>query len=247
MTAQLELSLLFFKFEISNLRSLLGFLLSFLLNFPTRARPHSRKFLKFVSPPFPGQDPSRSVKASQGQSTQKRRGGGVGNRRIAAFSVHENEFRMLPALSMNICITQYSDTAHRAGVIALWDAVFGHQGAHNKPSLAINKKLEVADGLFFVAILDQKVIGSVMAGYDGHRGWIYSVAVSPEHRRKGTGSQINSFCRTRSRKQRLHEGQSANNGGERKRHRILQEARLRSRKTNQHGKTTQPEYPTRRK
>jgi len=95
---------------------------------------------------------------------------------------------------MNICITQYSDTAHRAGVIALWDAVFGHKGAHNKPSLAINKKLEVADGLFFVAILDQKVIGSVMAGYDGHRGWIYSVAVSPEHRRKGTGSQLIRFA-----------------------------------------------------
>jgi ribosomal protein S18 acetylase RimI-like enzyme len=29
-----------------------------------------------------------------------------------------------------------------------------------------------------------------MAGYDGHRGWIYSVAVSTAHRRRGIGSQL---------------------------------------------------------
>jgi ribosomal protein S18 acetylase RimI-like enzyme len=29
-----------------------------------------------------------------------------------------------------------------------------------------------------------------MAGYDGHRGWMYSVAVSPSHRRQGIGSQL---------------------------------------------------------
>jgi hypothetical protein len=29
-----------------------------------------------------------------------------------------------------------------------------------------------------------------MAGYDGHRGWLYSVAVSPVHRRVGVGSAL---------------------------------------------------------
>ncbi len=29
-----------------------------------------------------------------------------------------------------------------------------------------------------------------MAGYDGHRGWLYAVAVSPEHRRSGIGTQL---------------------------------------------------------
>ena len=91
-------------------------------------------------------------------------------------------------------VLPYSDSAHRSGVIALWDEVFGSQAAHKKPALAINKKLEVADGLFFVAILEKKLIGSVMAGYDGHRGWIYSLAVSPDHRRKGTGSQLIRFA-----------------------------------------------------
>jgi hypothetical protein len=39
--------------------------------------------------------------------------------------------------------------------------------------------------LFFVACGDARVLGTVMAGYDGHRGWIYSLAVSPEHRGQG--------------------------------------------------------------
>ena len=59
-----------------------------------------------------------------------------------------------------------------------------------RPSLVIDKKLAVSDELFFVAVIDDKVIGTVMAGYDGHRGWIYSVAVSPSHRREGIGSQL---------------------------------------------------------
>ena len=39
--------------------------------------------------------------------------------------------------------------------------------------------------LFFVAEMDGVVVGTVMGGYDGHRGWIYSLAVWPEFRRRG--------------------------------------------------------------
>jgi ribosomal protein S18 acetylase RimI-like enzyme len=34
------------------------------------------------------------------------------------------------------------------------------------------------------------VVGTTMAGYDGHRGWIYSVAVAPSHRRQGIASRL---------------------------------------------------------
>jgi ribosomal protein S18 acetylase RimI-like enzyme len=34
------------------------------------------------------------------------------------------------------------------------------------------------------------VAGTIMAGYDGHRGWLYSLAVAPEHRRRGIGSAL---------------------------------------------------------
>jgi ribosomal protein S18 acetylase RimI-like enzyme len=82
------------------------------------------------------------------------------------------------------------DGDHRAEVIALWKSVFGYDAPHNQPSLAIDKKIAVRDELFFVAIAEEQVIGTVMAGYDGHRGWIYSVAVAPKHRRRGVGSQL---------------------------------------------------------
>ena len=51
---------------------------------------------------------------------------------------------------------------------------------HNVPGLVVDKKLEFGDGLFFVALRELTVIGTIMAGYDGHRGWIYSIAVAPD-------------------------------------------------------------------
>src|SRR6266851_2134753 len=89
-----------------------------------------------------------------------------------------------------ITITPFVNAAHRSQVVALWEAVFGYEAAHNKPSLAIDKKLAVDDQLFFVAISGNAVVGTIMAGYDGHRGWIYSVAVSPSHRKQGIGSRL---------------------------------------------------------
>jgi ribosomal protein S18 acetylase RimI-like enzyme len=90
----------------------------------------------------------------------------------------------------SIAITPYQDAFHRSQVVALWEAVFAYETAHNKPSLAIDKKLAIDDQLFFVALADQNVVGTIMAGYDGHRGWIYSVAVAPTHRRQGIGSRL---------------------------------------------------------
>ena len=61
---------------------------------------------------------------------------------------------------------------------------------HNDPATAIRKKLAVERDLFFVAENAGAVIGTVMGGYDGHRGWIYSVATDPAHRRQGIGSAL---------------------------------------------------------
>ncbi len=44
--------------------------------------------------------------------------------------------------------------------------------------------------LLLVAIDAEKVIGTVMGGWDGYRGWIYSVGVRATHRRRGIGSQL---------------------------------------------------------
>ncbi|MFN3356202.1 MAG: GNAT family acetyltransferase [Pseudomonas sp.] len=87
-------------------------------------------------------------------------------------------------------IGPYRDRAHRAQVIELWREAFGYDTAHNLPSLAIDKKLAVNDGLFFVATDKKAVVGTVLAGYDGHRGWLYSVAVRADYRRHGLGASL---------------------------------------------------------
>jgi len=48
--------------------------------------------------------------------------------------------------------------------------------------------------LFFVGLLDNKIIASVMAGYEGHRGWINYLAVLPEYQRKGYARQMMDKC-----------------------------------------------------
>lgn len=95
---------------------------------------------------------------------------------------------------MPVNIVKYDDQTHRSQVIRLWTNVFGYDTPHNEPSIVIDRKLAVNDGLFLVAISENKVIGTVMAGYDGHRGWIYSLAVLPEIRRQKIGSTLLSIA-----------------------------------------------------
>ena len=87
-------------------------------------------------------------------------------------------------------ITAYSNEAHRHQVIQLWEAVFGYETSHNSPSLAIDKKLAVQDDMFFVACAEGAIVGTILAGYDGHRGWLYAVAVLPSHRHRGLGAAL---------------------------------------------------------
>ena len=82
-------------------------------------------------------------------------------------------------------------THDRAGVIALWERVFPGDPPHNAPTNVFDAKLAMRDGMLFVATdSDSVVVGTAMAGYDGHRGWLYTVAVSPEHRRRGVGAAL---------------------------------------------------------
>ncbi len=87
-------------------------------------------------------------------------------------------------------IRQYDDTTDRLQVVELWRNVFGYETAHNEPNLTISKKIALNDGLFFVAVENTQIVGTVMAGYDGHRGWLYSVSVHPDKRLSGIGSSL---------------------------------------------------------
>jgi ribosomal protein S18 acetylase RimI-like enzyme len=54
----------------------------------------------------------------------------------------------------------------------------------------VKLKLQRDPDLFLVAEHDEEIVGSVIGGWDGRRGWIYHLAVEPQHQRKGIGEGL---------------------------------------------------------
>ena len=69
-------------------------------------------------------------------------------------------------------------------VIALWTEA-GLLRPWNDPRRDIARKLSTQPELFLVVEVDDAVAATAMVGYDGHRGWVYYLAVSVEHRGSG--------------------------------------------------------------
>ena len=74
-------------------------------------------------------------------------------------------------------------------MVALWK-LCGLTRPSNDPHKDIERKSRVRPDLFLVGVLDGKVVACVMAGYEGHRGWLNYLAVDPAHRREGLGRTI---------------------------------------------------------
>lgn len=74
-------------------------------------------------------------------------------------------------------------------VIALW-RTSDLTRPWNDPARDIERKLAVDDDLLLVGTIDGCVVGTVMAGYEGHRGWINYLAVHPMHRGVGNGRAL---------------------------------------------------------
>lgn len=81
-------------------------------------------------------------------------------------------------------IRPYQPKDH-AQVVALWSDVFADDPPWNEPAAMIRRKLAVQPELFFVACINDQVVGAVMAGFDGVRGWIHHLAVYNSYRRQG--------------------------------------------------------------
>ncbi len=73
---------------------------------------------------------------------------------------------------------------------ALWRTVFPESPPWNESNADIQRKLAVQPELFLVAADDGRIVGTAMAGYDGHRGWLHLVAVLPEMQRRGIGRAL---------------------------------------------------------
>jgi ribosomal protein S18 acetylase RimI-like enzyme len=58
------------------------------------------------------------------------------------------------------------------------------------PRANVARKLATQPELFWVAEAEDRIVGTIMAGYDGHRGWIYSLGVEPSQRRSGVATAL---------------------------------------------------------
>lgn len=85
-------------------------------------------------------------------------------------------------------IRPYQD-ADFAAVVALWDAT-GLSVVYNDPALDIPRCKAAPNAELFVGLIGPTLVGTIMAGHDGHRGWLYRLAVAPEHQRLGLGRRL---------------------------------------------------------
>jgi ribosomal protein S18 acetylase RimI-like enzyme len=94
----------------------------------------------------------------------------------------------IPAASGTLTITAIED-GDIADVIALWQRC-GLTREWNDPAGDIALARKEANATVLVGRDDGAVVASVLVGHDGHRGWVYYVAVDPDHRYKAYGREI---------------------------------------------------------
>ncbi len=87
-----------------------------------------------------------------------------------------------------LAIAPLADADIDAGV-ALWHRC-GLTRPWNDPQRDIERKMSTQPELFLVAVQDEALVGSAMVGFDGHRGWVYYLVVSPQHRGRGIGRAL---------------------------------------------------------
>lgn len=85
-------------------------------------------------------------------------------------------------------IRTYADNDQEE-VITLWEKC-NLVRPYNDPKKDILRKSEVNPELFLVGTLENRVVATVMGGYEGHRGWANYLAVDPQHQKRGFGRKI---------------------------------------------------------
>ena len=90
-------------------------------------------------------------------------------------------------------MTELEIRAYRASdedaVIGLWRGC-GLVAPWNDPKKDIRRKLRVQPDMFLVGLVGSDLVATVMAGYEGHRGWINYLAVAVGHRESGFGRRM---------------------------------------------------------
>jgi len=77
----------------------------------------------------------------------------------------------------------------REAAVALWDEC-GLTRPWNDPWADLDRALAGPSSTVLAAVDDGVLVGTVMVGHDGHRGWVYYLAVSPSAQRSGLGRSL---------------------------------------------------------
>ncbi len=96
---------------------------------------------------------------------------------------------------MNLVVRSFRKSDQK-DVIQLWTEC-GLVVPWNDPRRDIERKLVIQPELFLIGLIDGEIITTAMAGYDGHRGWVYYLAVKPQYHQKEIGRQIMKEAETR--------------------------------------------------
>jgi len=86
-------------------------------------------------------------------------------------------------------ILREATVADAPAIVALWRSC-GLTRPWNDPLADFNQALAGASSTIFVADEEAGIAGSVMVGFDGHRGWVYYLAVDPAFRERGLGRRL---------------------------------------------------------
>ena len=101
---------------------------------------------------------------------------------------HKKEGKAGAAPNGEFVIRSYQ-TSDQSAVIGLWHRC-NLVVPQNEPKKDIEMKRKVQPDLFFVGTIGNRIVATVMAGYDGHRGWIYYLAVDPDCQRQQIGRRM---------------------------------------------------------
>ena len=95
----------------------------------------------------------------------------------------------LGLIAMSVLRLRSFHADDESAVIALWHEC-GLVRPWNDPQRDITRKLTQQPELFLVGTIDGQVVATAMIGYDGHRGWVYYLAVAQQHRKLAIGRTL---------------------------------------------------------
>lgn len=77
--------------------------------------------------------------------------------------------------------------------VSLWHET-GLTRPWNDAAADLRRALRGPDSTVLAWVADDLLVGTAMVGHDGHRGWVYYLAVDHDHRQRGVGRMLMRAC-----------------------------------------------------